>query len=384
MKNKILLGIIISLSSLMLTGCWDNVEINERHVVLEVGIDKGKEVNLEENIQDRGYYEVTYMIPDIGKLSGENSLAENVKTAIVAKSPTISKSVDDIESKTQNTLSFTHTKALIFGEELIKDKKLFRAAVDSLIRNKQISRGTNILVVQGSAGDIVQSDNYQNPMIGLYIMKYFNNTERGTSHAKQQVLGNLVKEMQNTNITTIPEIEMNEEGTLKIDGAAVIKDYELVGWLDEDEVRGELFIDGRIYKVPIVVEYEGEYLTYEIEQQKRTIDFKDENNLKVIIEIVVQGNITEYNSSRNQYVFDEKKIEEISNIIEEQINRQIQKTIDKSRNINTDFLNIGLELYRKHPKLWEKYKENWDIDGYKNLPIHVDTQVVIQNTGAIE
>ena len=384
MKNKILLGIMISLSSLMLTGCWDNVEINERHVVLEVAIDKGSEDNLEANIQDRDYYQVTYMIPDIGKLSGENSLAENVKTPIIAKSPTIAKSVDDIESKTQNTLSFTHTKALIFGEELIKDKKLFRAALDSLIRNKQISRGTNILAVQGNAGDIVQSDNYQNPMIGLYIMKYFNNTERGTSHAKQQVLGNMVKEIQNTNITTIPEIEINEEGTLKIDGAAVIKDYELVGWLDEDEVRGELFIDGRVYKVPTIVEYEGEYLTYDINQQKRTISFKDEDKLQAIIKIIVKGNITEYNSSKDQYVFDEKKIAEISKLIEEQIKNQMQKTINTSKTMNTDFLNIGLELYRKHPKLWEKYKQNWDVDEYKKLPIQIDVEVIVQNTGTIE
>lgn len=368
----------------MLTGCWDNVEINERHVVLEVALDKGKGDNSETNIQDRDYYEVTYMIPDIGKLSGEDSLAENVKTAIVAKSPTIAKSVDDIESKTQNTLSFTHTKALIFGEELIKDKKLFRAAIDSLIRNKQISRGTNILAVQGSAGDIVRSDNYQNPMVGLYIMKYFNNTERGTSHAKQQVLGNIVKEIQNTNITTIPEIEVNEEGTLKINGAAVIKDYELVGWLDEDEVRGELFVDGRIYQVPIVVEYRGEYLTYEINQQQRSITFKDEAQLQATIKLIVKGRISEYNSSEDQYVFNEKKIEEVSKLVEGQIKGQVQKTINASKIMNTDFLDIGLELYRKHPKIWGKYKENWDVDEYKNLPIQIDVEVIIQNTGMIE
>lgn len=368
----------------MLTGCWDNVEINERHVVLEVALDKGKGDNTETNIQDRDYYEVTYMIPDIGKLSGEDSLAENVKTAIVAKSPTIAKSADDIESKTQNTLSFTHTKALIFGEELIKDKKLFRAAIDSLIRNKQISRGTNILTVQGSAGDIVRSDNYQNPMVGLYIMKYFNNTERGTSHAKQQVLGNIVKEIQNTNITTIPEIEVNEEGTLKINGAAVIKDYELVGWLDEDEVRGELFVDGRIHQVPTVVEYRGEYLTYEINQQQRTITFKDEDQLQATINIIVKGRISEYNSSENQYVFNEEKIKEVSKLVEGQIKGQIQKTIDTSKIMNTDFLDIGLELYRKHPKIWGKYKENWDVDEYKNLPIQIDVEVIIQNTGTIE
>lgn len=384
MKNKVLLGIIFTLSSLILTGCWDNVEINERHVVLEVALDKCKVDNVDANIQDRAYYQITYMIPDIGKLSGENSLAENVKTAMVAKSPTIAKSIDDIESKTQNTISFSHTKALIFGEELIKDKKLFRAAIESLIRNREISRGINILAVKGKAEDIVQSNNYQNPVIGLYIMKYFNNTERATSHAKQQVLGNMVKEIQNTNITTIPVIEKEEEGILKIGGAAVIKNYELVGWLDEDEVRGQLFIDGSIHKVPIVVEYEGDYLTYQIEHQKRTINFKRENELQTMVKIIVKGSITEYNSSKNQYVFNEEKIKEISKLIQQEIEREIEKTINTSKMMNIDFLNIGLEMYRKEPQLWKMYKTNWERDTYKKLPIQLNVEVMIQNTGILE
>lgn len=383
MKNRVLLGMMLTLSSLLLTGCWDNVELNERHIVLEVAFDKYKE-DAAANIKDRQYYQITYMIPDIGKLSGENSLAENVKTALIAKSPTIAKSIDDIESKTQNTISFSHTKALIFGEELIKDKKLFRAAIESLIRNREISRGINILAVQGKAEDIVQSNNYQNPVIGLYIMKYFNNTERATSHTKQQVLGNMVKEIKNTNITTLPVIKKEEEGILKIGGAAVIKDYELVGWLDEDEVRGQLFIDGSIRKVPIVVEYEGDHLTYQIEQQKRTIDFNGKDELQTIVEIIVKGSITEYNSSKNQYVFSEEKIKEISNLIEQEIKREIEKTINTSKMMNVDFLNIGLEMYRKEPQLWKVYEKNWEKDTYKKLPIKLNVEVIVQNTGMLE
>lgn len=384
MRNKLLLLIVMTMTTMMLTGCWDSVEINERHVVLDIAIDKGDEDTTDKNIEDRDYYQITYMIPDIAKLSGEDSLAENVKTAMVSKSPTFSKSVDDIETKTQNTLTFTHTKALILGEELLKDKKLFRSAIDGVVRNMEISRGTNILAVQGKASDVTESENYQNPVIGLYIMKYFNNTERGTSYAKQQVLGKMIKEIQDTNITTIPLVAKDEEGTIKIGGAAVIKDYELVGWLSKDEVRGQLFVDGNVKKVPIVVDYEGEYLTYQIEQEKRSISFTDEKQLEATIDIIVKGSITEYVSSEEQYAFSENRINQISELVQKEVKRQVEKTIVKSKDMNTDFLNIGLQMYRQHPKLWDKYGDKWNEQNYKQIPLKVNVKVIINNTGILE
>ena len=49
-----------------------------------------------------------------------------------------------------------------------------------------------------------------------------------------------------------------------------------------------------------------------------------------------------------------------------------------------DFLNIGLEMYRKHPSEWDKYKEEWDVSGYKAIPIEIIPTVTIHNTGALK
>ena len=143
-------------------------------------------------------------------------------------------------------------------------------------------------------------------------------------------------------------------------------------------------LDGSIHKVPIVVEYEGDYLTYQIEHQKRTINFKRENELQTIVKIIVKGSITEYNSSKNQYVFNEEKIKEISKLIQQEIEREIEKTINTSKMMNIDFLNIGLEMHRKEPQLWKMYETNWDRDTYKKLPIQLNVEVMIQNTGILE
>lgn len=376
--------IIIIFLPFVLTGCWDSVEINERHVVLEMAIDKNdtsKEDKLEE--QEKRY-EVTYTIPDIAKLSGQDSLSEDVKTAIITKSSTLATSVDEVERKTQNTITFSHTKALILGEELLEDDVLFKATIDGLTRNMQVGRGTTVLAVKGKAGELTQAKNPQNPIIGLYVMKYFNNSERPTSYAKQQTLGNMIKELQDTGVTTIPMIS-DQGGNVVIQGAALIKDYKLVDWLNKEQVRGELFIDGRVKEVPIVVKYKGENLTYHIEEEKSRIRFNESNGEWTSeIDIRVKGSITEFVSSQQNELFNELSIKEVSRLIEEEINKEIEESIMYSKEINIDFFNIGLEMYRKHPKEWEHYKDKWFTTGYKNMPIKVITTVTIHNTGMLE
>lgn len=372
---------------LVLTGCWDSVEINERHVVLEMAIDKNSDSNETEMNNQERRYEVTYTIPDIAKLSGEDSLSEDVKTAIVTKSTTLATSVDEVELKTQNTITFSHTKALLLGEELLKDQKLFTTTLDGLIRNMQIGRGTTILAVKGKAGELTQTQNPQNPIIGLYVMKYFNNSERPTSYAKQQTLGNMIKELQETGVTTIPVISSQDEN-LVIEGAALIQDYKLVDWLSKEQVRGELFVSGRVKEVPLVVKYKGENLTYQIDEEKTRINFKQDQQNNgawyAQIELTAQGNITEFISSQQKEIFNEASMKEIGRLIEEEINRQVNESITYSKEKNIDMFNIGLEMYRKHPKEWKMYEDTWATTGYKNMPIKLITTVTIHNTGMLE
>ncbi|MBU3812183.1 MAG: hypothetical protein H9893_11075 [Candidatus Niameybacter stercoravium] len=41
-------------------------------------------------------------------------------------------------------------------------------------------------------------------------------------------------------------------------------------------------------------------------------------------------------------------------------------------------------MYRKHPKMWAKYKPGWLRETYQNMPISIGVNVDIQNTGIEE
>lgn len=382
-KATILIIIIPSLC----TGCWDSMEINNRSVILEFCLDKNVETKQEKgmSIDKEQRYEMTYSIPDMAKLSGTESLAKDMKSIISIKAPTIGAGIDDLETKTRNTVSFSHVKALLLGQNLLRDSKLFKEAIDAISRDMRLARNVPILAVNGSAAAVAKVENPQHPMVGLYIMNYFNNKERPVSYFKHQLMGNFVKEIQDTGVSTMPIFKVGEEDSIEISGGAVIKNYELVDYLTKEEVRGQLLIGGQVKDSPVVVNYKNDYLTYIIKKQKSKIKFeKTSKGLICKVEIMTDGALSEYVSMPGSNIFNKESLEEMETLLEQEIDRQVQVTIDKSKEIETDFLQIGLELYRQHPKWWAEYEKEWQKGGYTNIPIEIKSSVNIRNTGVLQ
>ena len=379
MKKKIICIILLICLMFCLTGCWDSVELNDRHVVLEIALDKA--INVDSKIGEGDYYEITYTIPDVKKLSGKESLSEDVKTEMTTISPTLMKSIDEMEAKLQNTLTFSHVKAVFIGEELLKDKKLFENAMDSLSRNMEFSRGTNILAVRGKASEITKGDNYQNPILGLYIMQYFNNKAKAQGGVIQKNLGRMLRDIHETGVTTLPIVSQCDEKSVEINGAAIIKDYQLVDWLSADEVKGLNILQGDIEGMPVVIEYKGDYLTYTVEDKKKKIEVRDNQGIEVKINLLIRGDITEGISATNTQIFNKRDIQEIEKLLTNEINKRINMALKKEKITDTDFMAINLEIYRKNYSLWEKSKTS---DSISDKKIYLNTDVVIENTGIIE
>lgn len=410
--SRCLRMIPIAILPTLLVGCWDSIEINNRSVILEFAIDKNMEHKYDPSIpiDDQSIYNITYTIPDMAKLSGTESLATNMETSIIVQAPTIAASIDDLETKTRNTISFSHVKGILIGENLLRDKALFKQIIDSISRDMVIARNVPLLAVKGEAAITAEIENEQQPVIGLYIMNYFNNKERPRSYFKPQLLGNFVRDIQETGIATIPifhipeqndqtgglvgEIDQEAGGVgatnrtnneIDISGGAVIKDYELVDYITKEEVRGQLLVQGEVRNAPITVMYQDSPITYSIKEEKSKLKFdKTPDGPICYVQIEAKGDIAEYSSETEESIFNTSKIKEIQKVLEDELVRQAHLAIDRSKELNTDFLQVGLEMYRKHPKWWKEYGPIWEDGVYEKMPIIVDVNVAIENTGILQ
>lgn len=392
-KKKFIKIMALCMLPMMLTGCWDSTEVNSRSVILELAIDKNMDYKYdpERLLDGQPVYTISYTIPDFGKLSGTDSLAKDVETNLTSQSATIATSIADIELRSKNSVSFSHVKALFLGEDLLKDPKLFEATLDALSRDMLIARNVPLLAVNGEASMTTEIENNEQPILGLYIMDYFNNKERATSFFKKQLVGTYIKEMEDTGVSTLPVFHVDQtdkeemKGQIDISGGAVIHNNELVGYLTKEEVRGQLLVEGKVRNSPVVVVYEDNLLTYQIKDEKSKIKFKDTpEGPTCLIEMDVKGSISEYLTESGTNLTKDGTIEEIKTLLAEEIITQVGVGIDKSKEMNIDFLGIGQAMYRKHPKMWAKYKPGWLRETYQNMPISIGVNVDIQNTGIEE
>ncbi len=248
-------------------------------------------------------------------------------------------------------------------------------------------------------------------------MNYFNNRERPQTYFKSQLLGNFIRDMEDTGIATLPifhlpdgansliekpdenaksdaadsigtgsstEQEANSTG-YDISGAAIIKDYKLVEYVDKEVVRGQLIVDGDVKNAPVVIEYNGSPLTYILQRASSRKKFMlVDGQMSLVIELDVDGDIAEYVSDGVNNIFNERSMEDIKRLLEGEVMRQAFVAIDKSRELNVDFMHIGQAMYRKDPDLWENYETTWNTNGFQNFPIWLNVEVNIDNTGIIQ
>ncbi|MEG0580237.1 MAG: Ger(x)C family spore germination C-terminal domain-containing protein, partial [Niameybacter sp.] len=89
-------------------------------------------------------------------------------------------------------------------------------------------------------------------------------------------------------------------------------------------------------------------------------------------------------SDENKKLIEKQVMDEIETKLANEIIAQVNVGIDKSKEMNIDFLGLGNECYRHEPDIWAKYKQDWFKDAYKNMSISIGVDVDVQSTGLEE
>lgn len=375
MKSRYVVGIFALFCLCACTGCWDNVELNDRHIVLDMGIDKGEGEN----------YKVTYSIPDVAKLSGSESLGEEVKSTLSVESPTLARSIFEMEDRTQNTISLSHLKAVLLGKELMSNSRLFKMAMESLQENMEVGQGTYLLAVEGKAEEIVGAEHYENPIIGLYTMQYFNNEERASGSYEVQTLGEFIKSIQETGIGILPIITENkEEATLKIAGGTLIQDYQWAGLLTPEDMQAKLLLQGKVHRVPIVVQTKDNYYTYEMARENCEVYYTEEGEeLSIEVNLATEGKLIEYGVELTEEEGRDVMLQAINHFVKEACYEQLTEGIKHAQSLNIDFLGISQDLYKKHPQLYKKYGPKWEQHLFEGARINIHVTSKIEGFGMV-
>lgn len=355
--------------SLLLTGCYDKVELEDRALVISLGIDKNAEL-----------FNVSMEIPTEFENKGEDS-SSRVK-AINAES--VNGAMKKLDAYSGQKLYYGHTKACVLGEELLKDKKLFKQALDGLERNREISRKLIIMTTPEEVNAIYNAKADNNSLTGIFINDFYKNNNKALGTTFRQDLESLIGQLLESNNAVIPVIKSNNNN-LEIGQLAVIKDYSLKGYLNEEQSRGFMYLSDYFIGGEITVPFENSNTALKITDKSTDLRLNKNSNgeLELEFDIEIQGNIEEYILNKNVFVDSEKyKIleKEYAELIKEEAENTL-KLLQKE--YKADILGVG-EKIRKN--FYEDYlRVNGNTENiFDNAKAKIRVEVEIKGAGAVK
>lgn len=385
-KTKRLLFLLVLSSNLVLTGCWDRIELENRAFVMAVGIDKydPEKVKVPDKFKveknENNKLKMTYLLPKFSAVK-QGEEGKNSRQLLTSVGKTPYETTRQLTVRGDSQPFFQHMKAAVLGVDIIKDSDSFLEILDGLERQDEISRKLHIFIAEDQASDILQVESMLKPL--SYKLQGMSRGNVGTNLFIPRTLEETISSTVQ-GATLIPKITASKT-EIKVAGSAVLKNSKFIGWLGAEETKAVAFLTQDAKQDIIQIEYEGIDIPYIIKaiKVKRTSKVED-GKIHVDINLNIRGNIQQYKVRKEPRFIDKKLLDDLEKIIDKTITLELNKTIDKLQNeMNADVIDIGEYLQGHKPDIWKQVEKDWN-EVFPKVKVNVRVDAYIDKTGSIK
>jgi spore germination protein KC len=375
--------LIWGMALILLTGCWNRVEINDIAIVTAIGLDLVEDDKLRLTLQ--------VAVPSKLVTGGTGGSSGKSTIVISDTGASVSEAYRNIQGKLSRRIFFSQSRVLLIGEDLAK-KGVFHI-VDFHTRYAEPRINSFIMFTKGKASKIINS------------MPKFESVSAEETRELAKMSEGLkiyVRDFLNMLLTegiepfasqfTLKPLEVstkNKSGeTQAVSGIAVFKGDKLVGWMDEVETRGLLWLRNEIktgvITIKIPEEKGGGNISMEIVRADTNIvPILKRGELKLEVDVVSELSVIENDSGLN--LMETKVIEEIQTYADDLIRKRIEMVVDKAqKEYGADIFGFGQSVYKKYPKEWNtQYKETWEKE-FVQTKVTVHSKSFVRRIGLIK
>lgn len=394
MKKALL--ILLCLSAVFMTSCWDATELSDIGLVIATGFD----------LDDEGFDRVTVLsVQPSGKGTEKGEMSSTwIGTA---SGESALEALRNLRSISTRRLAWMHNKIFVIGKK--KAESDISNIIDFLLRHREIRYDNKIFVTEGTVEELFQvppdlDKGLSKELLGLiditeewskgYALSIKDiGVESISEHMQGFVIGNVGFYDTNRLSFSINRQEYlkmywkdRPKSVVYIRGAGVIDNNKLVGWLSPDELRGYLIISNKVKSgvvETVKVEEKGIDVVVEVLQSKTKISFPKVSSDNITAEVSVEAKcqVLEIKGSAPEHSM--TFIEVIEKEIENSIAEEIYMTLESSQSrIGCDFTGFYRHFSAKYKKEWEQLKGNWCVN-FSKMPITCKVNVTIQNEGLL-
>lgn len=392
MKQRQTMVLLIILSTLVLSGCWDSTELQKMDVVSAIGIDISKK-------NENNKYRATVQIINTSQVAGGQQVGKFQSTPVTSLSAdgnSLIEALQKISSQTSGELFFPHVQILVVGEELAKQgiQDLF----DVIERNSEFRVLFSVLIARNNtAENVLKIITPTDPIPSSNILGALESSSKGTGRYVNiqadkvinglmkgslgitgiQINGNLEEGNKDSNIQQI-----SPNASLEISGFALFKNGKLIKWMDEEVTRGVTWIKNEVERTVVSLDCRNKHdaITIGTTLSKTNIKANTLNGRPIInIEIRTEGNVLETHCG-----IDLSKSEEIDKLEEqmkEEIKKEVLAVVKTTQTEKIDIFGFGDYVNIADQQLWKEISSKWENEIYSETEVNVNVEAFIRRTG---
>ena len=367
--------LLACMSILVLSGCWDRVEVNDLAIVTGAAIDKKDDNQIELTIQ--------MFIPkriSSGSGQGAGSGGEKVTETISHIGRNLPDAISKLQEGIPRQIFWGQCRVFIFGKKLAEAG--IQEQLDFLLRNPGPRERAYVYVSEVEPKTILEiSPNIER--FSAEVLREITNNRIGMRTTLQDVEEKLsgVSRAAALPYVKIKTEQLSEGNPLKyihINGTAVFNKDKMIGTLTEAETRGVLWLRDEIKGYTVSVEIEDEEGLVSINSVSTHVRLTPQiidGKWRMGVDVVTEGDIV---SNETHVDFENPKLlKKVESAYQESIENRIRETLQKLQHeMHTDIVGFSKEFHWKYPKEWKGVENHWDeLFSEVDVTINVDAQI---------
>ncbi len=388
MGKRTLNIMLASLFLVFLTGCWDQVQIEQRGFVLGAAIDLADAPS-----NDDLSFALTYQIVAPGGMGGGKAQGQSGQQKpffnVTARGGNMFDITRNMASDTSRTPYLGHNQLIIISSEAAKIPHAFANILDLFLRDHEMRRTVKVLIAADQAKGVFE---FKSPTAKLpvsHIVSITENARKNIAIAPPLEIGEVHEYLLIGRSVAVPLITMSSQDKKpQINRAAVYHgpSERMVDILSSEETKGLNLIKGEVQGGAVTVEVEGRSVVYEIRRAKSSIvpKVKGKDDIKFNVTIETEGKIAE--SFANIDYRDPANVSKVEKKVEKELERLAAVALEKlHEDLQVDVFDFGRYVKKADYQLWMSIKENWDSgeNYFSQSTITVQTDTVVRSEGAV-
>lgn len=368
MKLNIKLLITILGMACFLTGCGFK-DIDNRIFVTGIGIDPSE--------KEEGKYKVTLKLAiPVSTIQQEK---EPSYQYLVHEGDNIEEAVRILETHTDKTLEFGHTKIILVNEKLLEgDIKEF---MDYLFRRGDIQTIAWVGAAKPTAEEILRTEPKGESAVISPLSKFFGNVGTESPYIVSTYLYEFRRSFYSEGIDAVlPIVESNESGSqLIVNKSIIVKEKRDSFHLSSSLTRDYNALANNIggYSVKLETDELNVVLNLINVNMKYKVNKKNDQPASIKINVKMDGVVSQ--SDKRLHV---ENLDEYSKLASKEIKSELEKLFTMLQEEELDPFGFGLK-YRTM-QLYEKDMfDKWE-QAYPNLPFDLTVDVSLKSTGTIQ